>query len=71
LIGIGLPPAVSEANFIWLRLGELTMDFAATCDRAGLSVRPFAGEGVRVTIGEPDANSRFLALCADWVARGA
>ena len=25
-------------------------------------MRPFAGEGVRVTIGEPDANDVFLSV---------
>jgi histidinol-phosphate aminotransferase len=44
------------------------MDFAAACDRVGLSVRPFAGEGVRITIGEPEANSRLVRLAADWAA---
>ncbi|MEY9965536.1 histidinol-phosphate aminotransferase [Streptacidiphilus sp. MAP12-16] len=50
----------SQANFVWLRLGERTMDFAAACEAAGVVVRPFAGEGVRVTIGETQANDLFL-----------
>ena len=58
--GLDAVPA-SEANFVWLRLGERTMDFAAACDGAGVVVRPFAGEGARVTIGEPEANDIFLA----------
>lgn len=68
LTALGLVPAQTEANFVWLRLGERTLDFAATCDRAGLSTRPFAGEGVRITIGEPEANRRLLAVAADWIA---
>ena len=44
-----VPP--TEANFAWLRLGEDTTPFAQACDRAGIAVRPFAGEGVRVSIG--------------------
>lgn len=51
----------SQANFVWLRLGERTMDFAAACAAAGVIVRPFPGEGVRVTIGEVEANDLFLA----------
>jgi histidinol-phosphate aminotransferase len=51
----------SQANFVWLRLGERTMDFAAACAGAGVIVRPFAGDGVRVTIGEVEANDIFLA----------
>jgi histidinol-phosphate aminotransferase len=65
--GWAVPP--SEANFIWLRLGRDTPDFAAACDRAGVSVRPFGTEGVRVTIGEPEANDSFLAVCADYPRR--
>ncbi len=43
-------------------VGERTLDFAAACDRAGVVVRPFAGEGVRVTIGETEANDIFLKV---------
>ncbi len=50
----------TQANFVWLRLGERTVDFAAACEKAGVVVRPFPGEGVRVTIGEVEANDLFL-----------
>ena len=60
--------AASEANFVWLRLGERTTDFAAACEAAGVVVRPFAGEGARVTIGEPEANDIFLRVAADFVS---
>ena len=35
---------------------------AAAADELGIVVRPFAGEGARVTIGEPEANDRVLRL---------
>ncbi|MGK4582227.1 histidinol-phosphate transaminase [Kitasatospora sp. HPMI-4] len=54
----------SQANFVWLRLGERTLDFAAACAEAGVVVRPFPGEGVRVTIGETEGNTIFLATAA-------
>lgn len=57
---------VSEANFLWLRLGERTVDFAAACEEAGVVVRPFAGDGARVTIGEPAANDIVLRVCDRW-----
>ena len=60
--GWAVPP--TEANFVWLRLGEHTMEFAEACDRAGISVRPFAGEGARVSIGTPEANDAFLATAS-------
>ena len=52
----------SEANFVWLRLGDRTEEFATACEEAGVVVRPFAGEGARVTIGEPEANDLFLRV---------
>ncbi|MFJ8931847.1 MULTISPECIES: histidinol-phosphate transaminase [unclassified Streptomyces] len=56
----------TQANFVWLRLGEKTMDFAAACEQAGVVVRPFAGEGVRTTIAETEANDIFLQTAAEF-----
>ncbi|MBX5447986.1 MAG: histidinol-phosphate transaminase [Acidothermus cellulolyticus] len=56
--GWDIPPP--EGNFVWLPTGDRTESFAAACEAAGVIVRPFAGEGVRVTIGEPEANTLFL-----------
>lgn len=56
----------AEGNFVWLALGENTPEFAALAEQQGLSVRAFGVEGIRVSIGEPEANSRFLQLCADY-----
>jgi len=56
----GWTPPHAQANFVWLRLGERTVDFAAACELAGVTVRPFAGEGVRITIGETEANDVLL-----------
>jgi histidinol-phosphate aminotransferase len=50
----------TQANFVWLRLGERTAAFAEACERAGVVIRPFPGEGVRVTVGESEANDIFL-----------
>jgi histidinol-phosphate aminotransferase len=58
--GWTVPP--TEANFVWLRLGERTMEFSAACDAQGVSVRPFEGEGARVSIGSPEENDAFLAV---------
>ncbi len=56
----------TQANFVWLRLGERTLDFAAACERAGVVVRPFPGEGVRATIGEREGNDLFLRAAAEF-----
>ncbi|MFJ9625923.1 histidinol-phosphate transaminase [Streptomyces sp. NPDC101181] len=68
LAGQGWTVPESHANFVWLRLGERTLDFAAACDRAGVVVRPFAGEGVRVTIGESEGNDLFLKAAEEFRA---
>jgi histidinol-phosphate aminotransferase len=59
----------SEANFVWLRLGEHTMRFAESCDAAGIAVRPFAGDGARVSIGTSAANDAFLAMASAFPHR--
>ncbi len=51
-----------QGNFVWLALGERTADFVAAAEAAGLMVRPFPGEGVRVSIGTPAANEAFLGV---------
>jgi histidinol-phosphate aminotransferase len=58
----------SQANFVWLRLGEATADFAAACEAGGVTVRPFPGEGVRITVGEREANDLMLAVAAEFRA---
>jgi histidinol-phosphate aminotransferase len=58
--GWTVPP--TQANFVWLGLGEDTADFARACDRAGISVRAFGAEGARVTIGDQESNDAFLAV---------
>ena len=62
LLDAGYDVPASEANFVWLRVGERTTGFAEACLGGGVVVRPFAGEGVRVTIGTDDENDRFLAV---------
>ena len=63
-LGWAVPDA--QGNFVWLALGTDSADFAASAGARGLSVRAFPGEGVRVSIGEEEANSRFLELCKDY-----
>ena len=52
---------------VGLGLGDRTADFARAADEVGIVVRPFAGEGARVTIGETEANDRLVELVAKWV----
>jgi histidinol-phosphate aminotransferase len=60
---------VTEANFVWLRLGEHTTAFAQACEAAGVAVRPYAGEGARISIGTPAANDAFLAIARAFPQR--
>jgi histidinol-phosphate aminotransferase len=57
----------AQGNFVWLPLGERTGEFAAAAEEAGVMVRPFAGEGVRVSVGEPAGNDVLLAVAARFV----
>jgi histidinol-phosphate aminotransferase len=63
LRALGWTVPEAEGNFVWLDLGGNTQDFAARAAERALSVRAFGSEGVRVTIGEAEANTRFLDLC--------
>jgi histidinol-phosphate aminotransferase len=51
----------SQANFVWLPLGDRSAAFGAACEARGVIVRPFQPDGVRVTIGTPAENDAFLA----------
>jgi histidinol-phosphate aminotransferase len=54
----------TQANFVWLPIGENAAPFAAACESRGVIVRAFPGDGVRVTIGTPVENDAFLAAAA-------
>ncbi len=54
----------AQGNFVWLGLGERTAELVAAAEQAAIMVRPFAGEGARVSIGEPAGNDAFLAVAA-------
>jgi histidinol-phosphate aminotransferase len=64
LLGQGWTVPQAEANFVWLPIGERADEFADSCNLAGVSVRPFHPDGVRVTIGDPEANDALLAAAS-------
>ncbi len=51
-----------QGNFVWLATGERTDEIAFGLERTGVVVRPFSGEGIRVTIGSPEENDRFVSM---------
>lgn len=61
--GWELPDA--QANFVYLATGERTTDLYVEIEKRGVVTRPFAGEGIRVTIGTPEENDRFLRTLAE------
>jgi histidinol-phosphate aminotransferase len=57
----GLDVSDSQANFVWLPVGEHAAELAAALEARAIITRPFAGEGVRVTVGTPEEDDLFLA----------
>ena len=62
--GYAVPP--SQANFVWVALGERTAAFAAHCLDQKVVVRPFHPEGVRVTVSTPEENDALLAAALSF-----
>jgi histidinol-phosphate aminotransferase len=60
LIEAGYAIPDTQANFVWVPMGDRSTDWATGCEDRRVVVRPFQGAGVRVTIGTPDENDRFL-----------
>lgn len=66
LRALGFRVPASQANFVWLDLGADALRFAQGSADAGVIIRPFDGDGVRVTVTEPAEDDAFLAYAADW-----
>jgi histidinol-phosphate aminotransferase len=64
--GFTLPP--SQANFVWLPLGPRTGDFVTRAADAGIVLRQYGDDGVRISIGAPKENDALLAFAGDWIA---
>jgi histidinol-phosphate aminotransferase len=54
----------SMTNFVWLPLGRSSQAFADACGDAGVLVRPFPNEGVRVTVGDDRLLDRLEPVLA-------
>ncbi|MEV1294321.1 histidinol-phosphate transaminase [Pseudonocardia sp. NPDC049635] len=54
----------SQANFVWLPLGERAAEFAAHCAERKVIVRPFPSDGVRVTVSTAQENDALLDVAA-------
>lgn len=61
-IGWDVPQA--QGNFVWLPAGDRAGEVAAAFEAAGLIVRAFPGDGVRISVGEEDALDRVVEVAA-------
>ena len=57
--GVETPP--THANFIYIPTGDASADIATAMEKLGVVTRPFPGIGLRITIGTPEQNDRWLA----------
>jgi histidinol-phosphate aminotransferase len=56
----GWPVTPSQANFVWLPVAEQAGPLSQRLESMGVVTRPFENEGLRVTMGTPAENDRFL-----------
>ncbi|GAA4072569.1 histidinol-phosphate transaminase [Microbacterium laevaniformans] len=59
----------AQGNFVWLPAGARALEVAAAFEEAGLIVRPFAGDGVRISIGEHEAIEPIVRVATSVAAR--
>jgi histidinol-phosphate aminotransferase len=57
----GLEVPDSQANFVWLPVEDRAAALAGALEARAVITRPFAGEGIRVTVGTAQENDVFLA----------
>ncbi|WP_458779345.1 histidinol-phosphate transaminase [Arthrobacter sp. D3-16] len=59
----------SQGNFLWIRADdELRARLVEAFDGAGILVRAYQGDGVRITVADPGSNDRVLRLLAAHAA---
>lgn len=63
----GWPVPESQSNFVWLPTGERTDEIAEVFAEAGLIVRPFSGDGIRISVGEHESVEKVLAVASTVV----
>ncbi|WP_309104023.1 histidinol-phosphate transaminase [Microbacterium sp.] len=60
--GWDIPDA--QGNFVWLPTGDRTDEVAAAFAAADLIVRPFPGDGIRISVGEEASVARVIEVAA-------
>ncbi|MEZ3160744.1 histidinol-phosphate transaminase [Microbacterium sp. BWT-B31] len=64
-LGWAIPDA--QGNFVWFPAADETLAVAERFEQAGLIVRPFAGDGIRVSVGEEASVEKVLGIAASVV----
>lgn len=59
----------AQGNFAWLPAGDRALDVATAFEEAGLIVRPFAGDGIRISVGEEESLDRIVEVAASVAPR--
>ncbi|MFD1812011.1 histidinol-phosphate transaminase [Rhodococcus gannanensis] len=62
LVTAGYEVPESGGNFVWLPLGGKSQAYGDASAEAGVVVRAYGTDGVRITIGDPHENDAFLAF---------
>jgi histidinol-phosphate aminotransferase len=57
----------AQGNFVWLATGADSLTIAEAFHDGGIVVRPFAGEGVRISVGEHESVDRVLRIAGSVV----
>ncbi|MFV9423696.1 histidinol-phosphate transaminase [Microbacterium sp. S1037] len=65
----GWPVPDAQGNFVWLPAGDRALEVASAFEAAGLVVRPFAGDGVRISVGEEESLDRIVEVAAATAPR--
>ena len=60
----GYEVAESQSNFVWLPLRDNSQELALAFAEQGTLVRNFAGEGVRISVGEEESTHEVLRITA-------
>lgn len=58
-----------QANFVFIPTGTDTASAGERLEREGISVRQFPGFGLRITVGTPEENDRWVELVAGLLGR--
>lgn len=63
---LGFTVPDTQANFVWLPLGDRAAEFATHCGERKVIVRPFQPDGVRVTVSTPQENDVLLDVASSF-----